>query len=169
MAWPGNPHRPIAFSIAADFADLYVLRFSTHVALPTHVPYGPSPRPLCWAAASAAAHEAVALSRARAPPHAVKRVLNVATYHACIAAATEIAQPSGADITAAQARSLGIAPQLCWTRALAYDRRRACDKARAARALATTAQLYRGIIQAATAQPTSAHAVSRALSKSIDN
>ena len=150
MAWPGNPHRPIAFSIAADFADLYVLRFSTHVALPTQVPYGLSPRPLCWAAASAA-------------------VLNVATYHACIAAATEIAQPSGADITAAQARSLGIAPQLCWTRALAFDRRRACDKARAARALATTAQLYRGIIQAATAQPTSAHAVSRALSKSIDN
>ena len=43
--WPSNPHRPIAINIAADYADLYVLRFGTHVALPADVPIGPSPRP----------------------------------------------------------------------------------------------------------------------------
>ena len=32
--WPGNPRRPIPLQLAADYNELYVLRFGTHVALP---------------------------------------------------------------------------------------------------------------------------------------
>ena len=48
-----------------------------------------------------------------------------------------------------QARSFGAAPQLHWTRALAYDRRPASSQDRSARALSTVSQLFLEIINAA--------------------
>ena len=73
-------------------------------------PFGPSLRPLCWTAAHQAAAQAVALSRSRAPPHVVRSSLTIATYHACVTAAAEIAQQCGVDITVAKARTFGRAP-----------------------------------------------------------
>ena len=110
----------------------------------------------------AAAQHAVALSRRQAPPHVIKGTLAVAAYHACVTAATEIAQQCGADITTAQARSFGTAPQLRCTRAIDYDRRHLNPEARAARAIATASQIFREVVNAA-ALPTATPASQRAL------
>ena len=110
----------------------------------------------------AAAQHAVALSRRQAPPHVIKGTLAVAAYHACVTAATEIAQQCGADITTAQARSFGTAPQLRCTRAIDYDPRHLNPEARAARAIATASQIFREVVNAA-ALPTATPASQRAL------
>ena len=159
--WPGNPHRPVVFRLAANFDELYVLRFSTCPSLPTDLPFGPSPRPCCWAAAAGATDTAVALCRLGAPPHVIKGSLNVATDHACVTAAAEHAAKGGREPSAAQTRSFGLAPQLRWTRAVSSDQRPPDGPARAAGAAAVAARLLRELlcVSSSLPSPPSQHAL----------
>ena len=118
-----------------------MLRFSTRPSLPTDPTFGPATRPSCWAAAAGAANAAVALCRLGAPPLAIKSSLSIATFHACVTAAAELAATCGHDLSPTQTRSFGLAPQLRWTKAVSLDQRPPDANARAARGTAVAAHL----------------------------
>ena len=149
--WPGTPHRPIVLSLAADFADLYVLRFSTHAALPADIPWGLSPHPHMLGSRPPGCPR----GRFRRPrARLASRRQKLALYRQLLRLRHH----------RRQARGFGRPQQLRWTRATSYGGRPVCDGARAARAIAIAAHLFREVTHAASAHPLGSLAACQLLS-----
>ena len=133
-AWPGAPRRPISLYLAADFETLHVLRFAPRAPLGTVTPFGPRPKPPCWAAALAAIATAKALCQQGAAPTTVKAALTAATAHVSETAARELAELLDQPLSSHDARAFGATPRLVWQPALRADRKPDSTSAQTARA-----------------------------------